>query len=168
MTMVALLMRRTTLGRTVVLLTVALGLALLGFGAVPGGAAAETALPGTVSVSKSRFMDICRETGGTPYETDNNSVACFYPDGSMSVCNFDTMTCQDYPAIRPGSDFDLVPPSGVVAQPDDPALAPTLDAAPAASHAFAVADDDQERDTTKAKKNAKGNKGKKGGKGRRR
>lgn len=141
-------------------------------GATTGGASAADTLPGTVSVSKAEYIRICEATGGNPIEQSDGSVTCFFPDGSWSRCWFDTMTCQDSPGIPWPSDPIIVPPTGIVAQPDDPSgpsPAIGLDAAPVASHVAATVDEDRKHQKDKDKKKNKDGKKKRGdGKARKR
>jgi hypothetical protein len=71
--------------------------AVLVLGATIGLAGAAT---GKISVSQSEYVAICRSTGGTVFESPG-FVVCKYPDGNLSVCNFDTMTCEDFYSFTP-------------------------------------------------------------------
>ncbi len=82
-------------------------IALLALGATTGPASAAK---GNITVSKSEYIAICKKTGGTVIES-LGIVVCRYPNGDHSVCNFDTMTCQDYDGFtptRPSATHDVV------------------------------------------------------------
>ena len=124
-------------------------------------AAAEDTLPGTVSVSRSEYIEICEETGGNPIEQSDGSVTCFYADGSWSQCWFDTGVCQDSPAIRkPPANIIVDPAAGLAAV--DTGEAP-LRASPGLQR---VASDEGDARSAKAK-HGKGKKAKKSHRGKR-
>ena len=81
-----------------VIAAVALALWLGGLGAqIAGGPrVAEAAKPGTYDCkSLYKFMTDCKKAGGV-YVEGNDTVGCYRPDGSKTVCENDAKNCTDY------------------------------------------------------------------------
>jgi hypothetical protein len=43
------------------------------------------------------FVQLCKDTGGTPTRVSTYVVKCSYPNGATSTCNFVTKQCTDTP-----------------------------------------------------------------------
>ncbi len=83
--------------------------AVLVLGATMGTAGAMV----TVTVSQSEYVKICKSTGGTVGQLPDypHVVICRYPNGDYSVCEFVTMSCEDYYSFtptRPSATHDVV------------------------------------------------------------
>src|SRR5690242_5854033 len=50
---------------------------------------------GNITISQHAFVQLCKDTGGTPRRVGTSVVACSYPDGQTSTCNFVTKQCSD-------------------------------------------------------------------------
>ena len=60
------------------------------------GASRFSAAAAPISISQHAFVQLCKDTGGTPRSVDTYVVKCTYPDGATSTCNFVTKECTDY------------------------------------------------------------------------
>ena len=57
---------------------------------------------GNVVISQSAFVQVCKNTGGTPTRVSTSVVRCTYPNGGTSTCNFITKHCTDDVPITAG------------------------------------------------------------------
>jgi hypothetical protein len=78
------------------------------------GAGRFDAAAAPISISQHAFVQLCKDTGGTPTRVSTYVVKCSYPDGHSSTCNFVTKQCTDYipPEITPGGNPNASPISG--------------------------------------------------------
>ena len=170
-------MNRQQITRRLVLGAFTVALALPGFGAAAAGEDFADDI-----ASGAQMKGICEDFGGIFTDTQDGNLWCQWDDGSQTVCDEDGKDCHDIPRTQlPVGPWDspvgtggewttdgggTETPTPVVDSTSPPA--PVIDSvAPAASVAdsprVAAPDDDQDQDTSRAKKSKKG---KKGGKGR--
>lgn len=67
-----------------------------------------------ISISQHAYVQVCKDTGGTPTRVTTYVVKCTYPNGATSTCNFVTKQCTDTPptSITPGDNPNASPISG--------------------------------------------------------
>jgi len=102
--------RDSRFGLTALRFAAAALFAVLVLGATMGAAGAQY---GKVTVSQSEYIKICQSTGGTVGQLPDypHVVICRYPNGDYSVCEFITMSCEDFFSFtptRPSATHDVV------------------------------------------------------------
>lgn len=103
-------------GRRALPMITALVLALLMIGLAQSGPVSAKDFKGHVSVSQHEYVQICKDTGGSPSRAGSRKVKCDYGDGYSSTCNFKTNTCVDtIPMIVTPQDSTAVVTTGTLA-----------------------------------------------------